>query len=96
MSFPAGFRRNVFIASSPILRMGGRSKGRKARPEKAKPAAQPKTGVRPAPAGGKAVGGQHRFVILKNYPESQQFEVVKRNKGFLASILERLGLEKKD
>ncbi len=36
----------------------------------------------------------HKFLILKNYPESAHYEFVKKKKGIITSVLERIGLKR--
>ncbi len=84
--------------------MGGRQKKKpKAKTSGRKATAAKKRSTKPAPtqaprpeeaqpekAGRKDA---HKFVILKNYPESKHYEVMKKRKGLIASVLERLGLK---
>ncbi len=38
--------------------------------------------------------GEHRFIILKNYPESRHFEIVRKERSLLERVLGQLGLKK--
>ena len=38
--------------------------------------------------------GAYKFFILKNHPEATHYEILKKKKGLLNSILEKIGLEK--
>lgn len=36
----------------------------------------------------------YKFLIIKNYPETKNYELLKRKKDLLASVLEKIGLKK--
>ncbi|VVB98383.1 Uncharacterised protein [uncultured archaeon] len=38
--------------------------------------------------------GKYKFAIIRNYPESQHYELVKKKRGLVDSMLARLGLKK--